>query len=350
MSTDSSDIVRSGVRAWGGSRPRVTPGRPEPDLPESLAEILDRFERYLRVEAGNSAHTRRAYLTDVRSFLEFAATAGVDTPGRLDLSLIRAWLSELTASGLSRNTVSRKATVVRVLLAWLHRTGRIEADPGDRLSLPRTTRSLPGVLRVDQAAELMRAAGEEVDRTASPASDPVRDQESRIPHALALRDHALLETLYATGARVSELVGIDLEDIDEERRVIRVLGKGAKERMVPFGLPARHALDAWIRDGRPVLSTSRSGRSLFLGRRGGRLNPRQARDVVYRFTGTIKAGPTMGPHGLRHSAATHLLDGGADLRSVQELLGHATLATTQIYTHVSVERLRASYQQAHPRA
>jgi integrase/recombinase XerC len=345
MSADSFETARSGVRVPGES---LSPG--EPDLPDPLVEVLDRFERYLRVEAGNSVNTRRAYLADVRSLLGYAIAAGADTPERIDLPLIRAWLSDLARAGLGRNTVSRKATVARVLLAWLHRTGRIGTDPGERLYLPRTARALPGVLRVDQAADLMRVAQDEVDRTAPMSSTTDRDQDSTVAHALALRNHALVETLYATGARVSELVGIDLEDIDDERRVIRVLGKGDKERVVPFGVPARRALNRWIRTGRPVLSTSRSGPALFLGSRGGRLNVRQAREVVYRLTGTLNTAPTTGPHGLRHSAATHLLDGGADLRSVQELLGHATLATTQIYTHVSVERLRASYQQAHPRA
>jgi integrase/recombinase XerC len=353
MSPDSSSVTRHGPEALSGPAERTGP-----ELPDHLLEVLDRFERYLRIEAGNSANTCRAYLADARSLLRFLCSEGVDTPDRIDLPVLRAWLSALVLGGAARNTVSRKATVARVLLTWLHRTGRIETDLGERLRLPRRSRSLPGILRADQAEELMRVAREDVDRT-MPSRDGVRGSDTAayggerppvVVHAIALRDHALVETLYATGVRVSELTGIDLDDVDQERRVVRVTGKGDKERIVPFGVPARHALNRWIRDGRPVLSTSRSGRSVFLGLRGGRLNPRQARDVVYRLTGRLTTAPSMSPHALRHSAATHLLDGGADLRSVQELLGHATLSTTQIYTHVSVERLRASYQQAHPRA
>jgi integrase/recombinase XerC len=167
--------------------------------------------------------------------------------------------------------------------------------------------------------------------------------------ATAVRDRAVLELLYATGIRVGELVGLDLNDIDRERRVIRVLGKGDKERTVPLGLPAAQALDDWCAAGRPVLAGSAAASALFVGARGRRVDPRTVRRLVHARLAAAGA-PDLGPHGLRHSAATHLLEGGADLRSVQELLGHASLATTQIYTHVSVERLRASYDRAHPRA
>jgi integrase/recombinase XerC len=168
--------------------------------------------------------------------------------------------------------------------------------------------------------------------------------------AVALRDRAVLEVLYATGVRVSELTGLDLDDLDRSRRTLRVLGKGAKERVVPVGLPADRALGEWLDRGRPVLVAAAGDRAVFVGLRGRRLDPRRAREVVHRGMAQVEGAPDIGPHGLRHSAATHLLDGGADLRSVQELLGHATLATTQIYTHVSVDRLRAGYRQAHPRA
>jgi integrase/recombinase XerC len=159
-----------------------------------------------------------------------------------------------------------------------------------------------------------------------------------------------MELLYATGIRVSELVGLDLEDIDRSRRVIRVLGKGNKQRTVPYGLAAERALDAWLNLGRAELVTETSGQALLLGTRGGRLDQRAVRDVVHRRVAMVPGAPDIGPHGLRHSAATHLLEGGADLRTVQELLGHASLATTQLYTHVSVERLRQTYADAHPRA
>jgi integrase/recombinase XerC len=165
-----------------------------------------------------------------------------------------------------------------------------------------------------------------------------------------IRDRAVLELLYASAVRVGELVGLDLDDVDRGRRVVRVLGKGRKERTVPIGLPAARALDAWLADGRPRLVRPLSGPALFLGERGGRLDQRAVRRLVHRMVREVPGAPDLGPHGLRHTAATHLLEGGADLRSVQELLGHATLATTQIYTHVSVERLKATYEQAHPRA
>jgi integrase/recombinase XerC len=188
------------------------------------------------------------------------------------------------------------------------------------------------VLRTDEAIGVVEAA---VARAAE--GDPV-----------SLRDAAILEVLYAGGIRVGELVALDLGSLDPERGLLRVHGKGGKERSVPLGLPARQAVDRWLRTGRPVIAGPAAGEALFVGVRGGRIDPRTVRRVV--GTATEATGRRLGPHGLRHSAATHLLEGGADLRSVQEMLGHATLATTQIYTHVSVERLRATYEQAHPRA
>jgi integrase/recombinase XerC len=183
---------------------------------------------------------------------------------------------------------------------------------------------------------VLEAAG---DRAEESDDDPV-----------LLRDVAMVELLYATGVRVGELCSLDVDDVDAGRRMVRVLGKGNKERVVPFGVPAAEAMEAWLTRGRPRLSSGHSPPAAFLGRRGGRVNQRQVRQVVHLALERIEGAPSLGPHGLRHSAATHLLDGGADLRSVQELLGHATLTTTQLYTHVSVERLRTSYRQAHPRA
>lgn len=298
-------------------------------------EVLSMFERYLRVERGRSAHTARAYLGDVRDLLAYARAAGHPEPEGWDLALLRGWLAEMAEAGLARTTLARRAASARAFTAWLLRTGRASTDPGLRLRSPKTARTLPDVLRVEQAAEVMQRAAE---RAAS-GDDPV-----------PLRDRAVVELLYATGIRVSELTGLDLGDLDVERRMVRVFGKGAKERMVPFGLPAHRALAEWLARGRPQLARARSGAALFLGTRGARLDPRQARAVVHALVDPVTGTAEVGPHGLRHSAATHLLDGGADLRSVQELLGHATLTTTQIYTHISVERLRASYQQAHPRA
>jgi integrase/recombinase XerC len=210
------------------------------------------------------------------------------------------------------------------------------------LASPKAHRGLPAVLHTDQAEDLVTAPAD----TPLP---PARSPAAAAAGALALRDRAVLELLYATGIRVSELCGLDLRDVDRSRRVVRVLGKGAKERSVPYGLPAEAAVDAWLRRGRPVLVGPRSGDALLLGARGGRLNPTSVRQLVASYA-QAEGLPHVTPHGLRHSAATHLLEGGADLRSVQELLGHASLASTQIYTHVSVERLRAAYRQAHPRA
>jgi integrase/recombinase XerC len=304
------------------------------DLPDQLGELIGAYDRYLGVERGRSRHTRRAYLADVRDLLRFALARGIEDPAHLDLGLLRAWLAELTGSGRARGTVARRAASVRSFCAWLHRTGRTPVDAAHRLRAPRASRSLPAVLKQDQVGELMRVAGRRAD-----ALD-----------LRAVRDRAMVELLYASGIRVSELTGLDLDDLDLHRRTVRVLGKGSKERVVPVGRPACGAVEDWLAHARPLLARSVSPPALFLGLRGRRIDPRQVRSAVHELLEEVDGAPSLGPHGLRHSAATHLLDGGADLRSVQELLGHATLATTQIYTHVSVERLRASYQQAHPRA
>ncbi len=316
----------------------------------AIEALLADYDRFLGLERGRSPHTRRAYLTDVRALLDHAAAtdlAGLDL-AELDLALLRSWLARMSADGLARSTIARRAASARSFTRWLARTGRVPTDAGVRLRSPKAGRPLPGVLRRGQATAMLDAAAEHV-RTVSdtPDVDPV-------DRAISLRDRALLELLYATGVRVSELTGLDLGDLDHSRRTLRVMGKGGKERVVPFGVPAAAALRAWLDDGRPLLvpagGPAAAASAVFLGRRGGRVDPRQVRDVVHRGVEAVEGAPAMGPHGLRHSAATHLLDGGADLRSVQELLGHATLSTTQIYTHVSVERLRAGHRQAHPRA
>jgi integrase/recombinase XerC len=254
----------------------------------------------------------------------------------LDLATLRSWLAAMAGAGQSRATLARRAASARSFTAWLYRTGRMSTDVGLRLQAPKRGRSLPEVLKADQAKAALTEAGA---RAQLVDGDPI-----------ALRDAAMLELLYATGVRVGELCGLDVDDLDDGRRTVRVLGKGGKERVVPYGLPAAVALDSWIVRGRPQLFREDSPPAAFLGRRGGRIDQRQVRQVVHLALEQIEGVPSLGPHGLRHSAATHLLDGGADLRSVQELLGHATLTTTQLYTHVSVDRLRASYRQAHPRA
>ncbi len=313
-----------------GAVGRVTGGGP---LPASFEQCLAAFELFLVAERGLSGHTVRAYLGDARSLVEHAWRAGADGPGDLGVEAIRAWLAQQHASGLARSTLARRGAAVRTFTAFAYRRGWLTADPGPLLGTLKSRRALPHVVAAgDMAAVLGQAAG--------------RAGES----AAALRDAAVLELLYATGIRVGELCGLDLPDVDPQRGTVRVLGKRAKQRTVPVGIPALRAVDRWCHAGRPLLVSARSGPALLLGARGGRLDPRVARRIVHAAFATAPEVPDTGPHGLRHAAATHLLEGGADLRSVQEILGHASLATTQIYTHVSAERLIGSYRQAHPRA
>lgn len=299
-------------------------------LPAALGAALEGFTRHLELELARSAHTVRAYTGDVAALLEHASRRGVSDLAELDLGVLRSWLARSRSGGAARTTLARRGSSARVFTAWAHRRGLLASDPGALLATPRGNRPLPDVLRADEAFRLV----EQVDGSSV---------EQR-------RDRAVLELLYATGIRVGELCGLDLDDLDTERQVLRVLGKGNRERSVPYGDPAGRAVQSWLTEGRGHWATAASGPALLLGRRGGRLDPRAARTLVHRRIADVPGAPDLGPHGLRHSAATHLLEGGADLRSVQELLGHASLATTQIYTHVSVERLRASYARAHPRA
>ncbi|HJP73093.1 MAG TPA: tyrosine recombinase XerC [Pseudonocardiaceae bacterium] len=309
--------------------------RARAELSSVSAAAVDAFERHLLLERDLSEHSVRAYIGDVVSLLTHLATTGegAELPG-LDLAVLRSWLAALRADGASRSTMARRSAAARTFTAWAAHNGVLRTDPGQRLVAPKQHRNLPAVLRPEQAAEALSAA----ERGAEQA-DPV-----------ALRDQAVVELLYATGVRVSELCGLDVDDVDYSRRVIRVLGKGRRERTVPFGIPAERALRRWQEQGRPRLFSAASGPAFFLGSRGGRLDPRTARRTVHDAVGTVSGAASVGPHGLRHSAATHLLEGGADLRSVQELLGHATLATTQLYTHVTVERLKAIHDQTHPRS
>jgi len=310
-------------------------------LPAAMADALTAYTRHLRSERGLSEHSVRAYRGDVTTLLDHAHRMGVDTPAALDLRTLRSWLAGQASRGRARTTLARRAAAARTFTAWATRAGLLERDPGALLATPRSGRSLPGVLRRDEAAAVLERA--------VPTDDAVGEQ-GPAERAVRLRDLAVLEVLYASGIRVGELCGLDLPDVDQGRRVLRVMGKGAKERTVPVGVPALRALNGWLSDGRPVLAGSQSGPALFLGRRGRRIDPRTVRRSVHELLRGVDGVPDLGPHGIRHSAATHLLEGGADLRTVQELLGHATLATTQIYTHVSVERLKATYDQAHPRA
>jgi integrase/recombinase XerC len=297
--------------------------------------ILDEFADYLALERGRSPHTQRAYLGDLRSLFDFVADRAPDAGiSSLTLPILRSWLAAQAAAGAARTTLARRTSAVKTFTAWATRRGLLPNDPAVRLQMPKARRTLPAVLRQDQALDAMAAA-----ISGAQQGDP-----------LALRDRLIVEMLYATGIRVSELCGLDIDDVDTSRRLLRVLGKGNKQRTVPFGEPAQNALTAWLTEGRPALATAESGPALLLGARGRRLDQRQARTVVHQTIAAVDGAPDIGPHGLRHSAATHLLEGGADLRIVQELLGHSTLATTQLYTHVTVARLRAVHDQAHPRA
>ncbi|WP_102509003.1 tyrosine recombinase XerC [Sanguibacter massiliensis] len=296
-------------------------------------EPLARFCADLGVQRGLAAHTVRAYRSDVEQLAAYAAGLGLEGPADVDLSVLRSWLAEMSERDLSRATLARRGASVRSFFEWACRTGRVESDPAARLASPRSDRVLPTVLDVDAARELMETA-----RDRAESGDPAH-----------LRDWAAVELLYATGIRVGELVGVDVSDVQLAERTVRVLGKGSRERVVPFGLPAGRAVHAWLESGRPVLVSDPAEPALLLGTRGQRWGQRQIRQVVHDLA-ELAGVDDIAPHGLRHSAATHLLAGGSDLRGVQEVLGHATLATTQKYTHVSAERLRSSYELAHPRA
>jgi integrase/recombinase XerC len=315
--------------------PRAGRATARAGLPAPLAAALDGFEEHLAIRSVRSAHTVRAYVGDVVDLLDHAARMSVVEPVGVDLTVLRSWLARRNGGG-ARTSQARRASSARAFTAWCAATGLRADDPGTRLRSPPARHPLPGVLSPGQASALLAAVPPDPEATA-------------VDRAVALRDAAVLEMLYASGARVSEVCGLDLGDVDRERRLLRLFGKGAKERAVPYGVPADRALRAWLQDGRPTLTTAAAGAALFVGARGARIDPRTVRRVVH-LRARVAGVPDLSPHGLRHSAATHLVEGGADLRSVQELLGHATLATTQIYTHVTAERLRTAYEQAHPRA
>ena len=301
----------------------------------ALSEIRDAFLKYLESERNLSAHTIRAYLGDLDSFFEHLEKLDVTDFSKLELSQIRSWLANQQVKGGARTTLSRRAVSIRLFTKWATKKGYLTKDVGATLATPKGARTLPDVLNVADAGLAMDALATRVAEEDGP---------------LSKRDCAMVEVLYASGARVSELCGLDLQDIDYERNTIRVIGKGNKERTIPLGNPAMRALDAWLKEGRPSLAGDKSDRAVFLGARGKRIDQRTVRTVVYQALEALEGAVKLGPHALRHSAATHLLEGGADLRTVQEILGHASLATTQIYTHVSTERLQKAFKQAHPRA
>ena len=305
-----------------------------------LDRVLADFTLYLSAERGFSAHTVRSYRSDLTDLLDFAEQAGATTATEIDLELLRGWLWRGSTAGLAKSTLARRSATARALTSWLARSGETPTDAAARLRAPKPDRHLPRVLTRDQMDGILGGL------TARAATGDT----------LAIRDLAMVELLYASALRVSELAGLDVRDVDLGRLTVRVLGKGSKERVVPFGVPAKAAIAAWL-DAREsvasVAGTKQSGTqhsALFVGARGARIGTRAVYTLVADLLDGVPGGGPAGPHALRHTAATHLLDGGADLRAVQELLGHASLGTTQIYTHVSTERLKESYAMAHPRA
>ena len=298
-------------------------------------ELEEAYRSHLINERNLSDNSVRAYLADLESLLVHVNQLGVSEFSQLTLNHIRSWLANLQTRGAARASITRRVVSIRAFTYWGARNGWLGTDIGRELIAPKPERHLPDVLDVESAAITLEAL-------------QVRAHEDEGP--LSLRDLAIVEVLYGSGIRVSELTGLNMEDIDRERNTLRVIGKGNKERIVPIGLPAIHAIENWIKQGRSKILSEVSERALFLGSRGKRIDQRVVREIVYEATQALGGNKRLGPHALRHSAATHLLEGGADLRTVQEILGHSSLSTTQIYTHVSEERIKKAYDQAHPRA
>lgn len=297
------------------------------ELNGELQAVVDRFNAYLNQERSLSDNTIRAYVGDLESFANHLELLGITEINTLNISHLRSWLANQQSKGASRTTLSRRATSIKLFTKWATKEGLLPSDVGANLATPKAHRILPEILDVKSADLAMQSL------------ETFAEESGELT---AIRNLAMVEMLYASGARVSELCGLNLKDVDYDRQTIRVIGKGNKERVVPIGRPAIAALEKWLKV-RSQLANEKSGDAIFLGARGKRIDQRQVREVVYK---TID----LGPHALRHSAATHLLEGGADLRTVQEILGHASLSTTQIYTHVSAERLHSAFKQAHPRA
>ena len=302
-------------------------------MSKELKQAANEFADYLQSARGFSVNTVKAYETDVLDLAAYLSKLEVNQVAHIELDQVRDWLFAADQNGLAKSTLARKSAAIRSFSAWLKKNELVDVDFAQRLKSPKSTRSLPKVVSRETLAEIFQTLS----------------SNANVENPNAMRDLLAIEILYASGCRVSELVGLNLEDVDYARNILRVMGKGSKQRMVPFGVPAREALDAWVRHGRSQFLNDKSGQALLINSRGQRLGVRQVYALVASLTDGTPTGAT-GPHALRHSAATHLLDGGADLRAVQELLGHASLGTTQIYTHVSVERLRDGYEKAHPRA
>ena len=297
------------------------------------AELIAQYEEHLALVRNLADNSIKGYVSDLESFLKHIEILGIGEFHELSLSHIRSWLADLTDKGAVRSTIARRIVSIRAFTYWAASQGWIKEDIGQALAIPKAHQTLPDVLDLADTTIVL---------------DSMQQRAGEDPTPINIRDLAMIEVLYASGIRVSELCGLDAISIDTSRNTLQVLGKGNKERTVPLGLPAMRALQSYISTARPALMNEKSGSAIFLGSRGKRIDQRTVREVVYGAMAAV--GSTMGPHGLRHTAATHLLEGGADLRTVQEILGHSSLATTQIYTHVSPERLQKAYQQAHPRA
>lgn len=322
-------------------------------------ECVDAFIRYLQANRGLSENTLKAYRGDVEACLALFVRRGVTDLNEITLDDMRSWMA-VESRHHARSSMARKTVAVRGFFSWCYGHGLVRTNQAATLMTPSIPDTLPAVLTEVQAKQLMDTVDAEavdhdggVDDGGSADDgghmDDGGDGNPRRTHAEHLRNAAILELLYATGIRVAELVSLDMNDVDFANRTVKVIGKGNKQRVVPFGVPAMRALRAWVHGGRPVIAADDSADALFLGARGRRLNQRVAREVVHRMARDAGV-PDISPHALRHSAATHMLDGGADLREVQELLGHASLKTTQRYTHVSIEQLKSRYSQAFPRA
>ncbi len=323
----------------------MAPQHPAHDSPQdtgtdtALTSDIAAFARHLRHEKARSEHTVRSYVGDLEELSAWMTAHGLKGLEDLDRESLRGWLAQRHQRGMARSSVSRGIASVHTFCRWAVENGRLNHDPAASLKGPKKGQHLPEVVNATALTDML-------DALAETARQPAEDDRQS---ALAARDWALVEMLYATGARISEVVNLNDSDIDRSAGVITVTGKGNKQRRVPYGERAGQALELWRRR-RGIVATEKSGEAVFLGARGGRIDARVARRTVAEALHTVPDTHASGPHSLRHSAATHLLDGGADLRSVQELLGHSTVATTQIYTHVSVERLKNAYAQAHPRA
>jgi len=297
------------------------------------SELIAQYEEHLVLVRNLAENSIKGYVSDLESFLKHMEKLHIDEFSQLELTHIRSWLAELQGAGVARSTMARRIVSIRAFTYWAASQGWLKSDLGAELAIPKPHRTLPEVLDLTDTETVLASMQMRVDEEPTP---------------LTIRDLAMIEVLYATGIRVSELCGLDLRSIDESRNTLRVMGKGSKERVVPMGVPAVQALNNYLANARPALATEKSGSAVFLGSRGSRIDQRTVREVVYEAMAAV--GSKMGPHGLRHTAATHLLEGGADLRTVQEILGHSSLSTTQIYTHVSPDRLQQAFDNAHPRA